>query len=283
MTKRLSIIVEDNSNHAELLASYLRRLQFEVHIVLTILDAVHLCRTLLSSSQPMRQTFIFIDQQLLLHGHVDVEGSTLALLLSEEMKLGLLHPTYLIAISADMTPKRQALAEEAGCIAQLEKPILQKHITSLQPYFDVVPVVTKAPSTAVHGLTTSTLELLKAVITQEPRDRTWSGYEVELVIGLLSEAFRLNADQQSQAQYLVSWLGGPSRTAILLRKSLEVLTDERQEILQRLLRKEQQKNIQADMGIGRTKFENEFRAICNLVAAFWSDTTEQVTTESSRS
>jgi CheY-like chemotaxis protein len=273
MFDRLAIIVEDNANHAEVLASHLRRLQFETCIVMTILEAVHLCRTLLSPSQPLRQTFVFIDQQLLLHGHSEVEGSTLALLLAEEMKTGLIRPAYLVAISADMTNKRCALAEEAGCIAQIEKPILQKHLTSLQPYFDVPPIITKEPSTAIYGLATSTLELLKTIVAQQPTERLWSGEEVWLVIGLLSEAFRLNPEQQGQAKHLVEWLGGTSRAVVYLRKNLNVLTDERQEILHRLLRKEQQKTIQTDMEIGRTRFENEIRAICDLVAGSWSEPT----------
>ena len=266
----LAIIIEDNLHHGRILQEYLVREGFEVIQCATILEGESVARDVLSAVKEFRPSVVIIDQELVLHGHKDVEGSTLALLLREEMAAGNLHPTHLVAVSAEMTAARRQLADQAGCLYAWQKPLRYQQIEALLGSIDQRPTIGQSNGT-IQALAQNALNLLRSLVARsETAAREWTADEVRCVIGYLSDSFRLSAAEWGQAEHLIRSLGGTSRAVIRLRNSHPVLTDLRRDILTRLLRKEKKVDIPPSLGIGRTKFENEIAAICELVAGFWS-------------
>ena len=147
----LAIIVEDNIHHGRILQEYLVREGFDVILCATILEGESVTRTILSIAKEFRSSVVIVDQELVLQGHKDVEGSTLALLLREEMAAGNLHPTHMIAISADMTSRRRQLADQAGCIYAWQKPLRYQHIAALLGSIAQPPIV-GAPNETIQAL-----------------------------------------------------------------------------------------------------------------------------------
>lgn len=74
----LAIIIEDNVHHGRILQEYLVREGFEVLLCATILEGESVTRAILSKAKAFRPSVVIIDQELVLQGHKDVEGSTLA-------------------------------------------------------------------------------------------------------------------------------------------------------------------------------------------------------------
>ncbi len=266
----LAIIIEDNVHHGRILQEYLVREGFEVLLCATILEGESVTRAILSKAKAFRPSVVIIDQELVLQGHKDVEGSTLALLLREEIAAGNLHPTHLIAVSADMTALRRQLADQAGCIFKWQKPLRYPQIEALLGSIQQPPIIGESNGT-IHALAQNALNLLHSILANADVEvREWTPEEVRWVVGYLSDSFRLSADEWQKAEQLIRSLGGASRAVVRLRNSHPVLTDLRQNILLRLLRKEKKVEIAPSLGIGRTKFENEIGAICELIAGFWS-------------
>jgi CheY-like chemotaxis protein len=266
-----AIVIEDNVLHGRIFQDYLSNAGFEVVLCTNILDAEAVIRTWFSVSSEFRPGVIIIDAELPLHGHKSVEGSTLALLIQEEILAGVLHPVHLVAVSGDMTSLRRQLADQAGCSIVWQKPIRYQMVQELCTIISEQPKRTKAPNPAIQALAQNSLDLLRSLVQAAAQpDRVWSAYEVRLVLGSISESFRLDANERNQADQLIEELGGLARATQQLRSTQSVLGDDHYEIIKGLLRKEQQKQIQERLGLGRTKFENDVAEIYELVAVSWS-------------
>jgi CheY-like chemotaxis protein len=267
----LAIVIEDNVLHGRIFQDYLSNAGFEVVLCTNILDAEASIRTWFSTSTKFRPGAVIIDAELPLHGHKSVEGSTLALLVQEEILAGVLHPVHLVAISGDMTPVRRQLADQAGCSVVWQKPIRHQMIQELCSIIYEQPERAKVPNPAIQALAQNSLDLLRSLVKPSAwSSREWCPHEVRLVLGYISESIRLNTNERNQAEQLIEELGGLPKATQLLRASHSVLADDHYEIIKCFLRKDQQKQIQERLGIGRTRFENDVAAIYELVAVSWS-------------
>jgi len=250
------LIVEDNVKHAALLRELLQDEydQVTVYTASSLLEGETIARSILDIQYDSMPTFIIIDQQLPLRGYVGIEGSTLALLLSEDMKVGLIHPAHLVAVSADMTTQRRVLAKQAGCIKQWQKPLGYRQIQDLGPFIDQSPAFTEADD-AVSALAHTTINLLRSVMEASQPLRTWSPTGARLLLSTLTPSLYVGQDEAEKRDGILKEFKSDADRLSLIKNAMRNMSQEYALVIEDLLKGKSQTKLRTQLDMGRTRFE----------------------------
>lgn len=215
------VCVEDRADHLLQARVVLHRLgaPVKLYAALTIIEGEALARRLLDPRQAL--TVAVISDMYLPFGPGDdgLDGTYLLNLLADEMRAGRLAQGILIGLSSELTPERLALGRQAT--AELwAKPLTDAHLERLRALLAQGPpwVAGAAPDgerAAGAAFVRDAMSLARRLwLRLHPDEARRQG---KAILGILSRAIELSADEYREGLLLVEQQGGASELRAFLR------------------------------------------------------------------
>lgn len=218
--KPQAILIEDDLLDAEMERFTLEQAGFDVVHAQSLLNGETYITRLLDIHTPYIPTAIVLDLRMPNQTHPDLEGTTLAAVVTRRTQAALLHPTLLVALTNYLSQEREEEAFYAGCHHVMPKPLTHTLATWLyQRVFQPLPPL-EVHSPGVRLYQKQAEEILALISRGQPPD-TWTAYDVELLLSALtSYAAPEPPDGMRQRAVLLAF-GGQHAAAARLRACVQ--------------------------------------------------------------
>lgn len=198
-----AIVVEDHPAHRHIAQCTLESQGIQVHCASTLLDGVALCETVLDITTTYRPTLILTDIMLPTQPTSALQCTLLLALIATGIEQGVLHPAWLIAISAEVTPAREMEVRLAGAHHVLEKPLrypdqgvqFAQLLQQPPPYYNATAEQRCIRNTALQGLEllrSNSSVMLTPIRSNVTSPIRWTKETTQL---LLSDPYHLCSDE----------------------------------------------------------------------------------------
>ena len=183
-----ALIIATNPAHMELREALVKQ-GFAVTIVRSLIAGYTQISRLLTADQSPRLTLILLDVTSYDQGFPELDGTILVAAVAAQMRVGSLHPAWIIAMSLAGDTKHDVEALIAGCRRVIHLPLIPNDLLQLGrlgtrpaqiPHAETLPEIVRV----IEVLQATALRVLHAV--QAVQTHIWTPEEVEMVLRLLT-------------------------------------------------------------------------------------------------
>lgn len=237
------LLIDDNILDAKLTQYTLASHGISVTYAKTLLEAEQCAQHLLRSGPTtVVPPVVLLDLKVPDPCHPSLEGSVLAASLRRKTQEGLLVPTWLVALTSDLTVEREEEARYAGCDHVLLKPLTDAQAQWLIELAKSPPTVQSNQDLGVRLFQDNALQLL-ATLRRAQLPYRWSTADLELMLSGVSHFPISMPPDEARRAAVLSLVGGHDGARKLLSQTAATLDDPYQSILKGLLANQEPRRI----------------------------------------